>query len=312
MKVSEIAKLLDYEIVGSDKEVYGIAYSGEAKLTDIAVIKKKSEILLTESEVVLTKPILTPVKKTMLITYDDMGMAIAKICDILQEEGMVKKYEFPDEFEKLGNGALIGKNSIIHSSVKILPGVVIGNEVSIGENCLIEPNVVIGSGTILGNDVIIGAGSQIGAESFYHYYDYSEKLCQFTGIGKVVIYDKTRIGGNCIIQRGTLSDTVIGSSCMIGNCIDIGHDVKIGNNCKIVSQTGIAGNAVLKNNVLVYGQVGIANDVVVGNNVVIKAKSIVSKSIEDNQTIFGLFGREYSEEIRIEAKIHRAFSRKDD
>ncbi len=83
---------------------------------------------------------------------------------------------------------------------------------------------------------------------------------------------------------------------MIGNNIDIGHDVRIGNYCKIVSQSGIAGNAVLGNHVEIYGQAGIANDVVIGNGVVVKAKTVVSRTVEDCQ---------------LAAKIRHYFSRKD-
>lgn len=99
---------------------------------------------------------------------------------------------------------------------------------------------------------------------------------------------------------------------MVGNMIDIGHDVKIGDNCKIVSQTGIAGNVQIKNNVTIYGQVGISNNVVVGNNVVVKGRTILSKSVNDNEVVYGLFGRKYSDEMRLIAKARRFFERKEE
>lgn len=312
MRVSIIAEKLDYELIGGDREITGIAYYNEAKKDDIAIVKSKREIEMTESNIILTKPILTPTKKTLLVTYDDFGMAMDKVCTLLEEEGILTSCNMPSEFKHHARGYCIANNCTVGNNTTIFPGVIIGNDVKIGANCIIEPNVVIGSNTIIERNVVIGSGSKIGADSFFHYYDYSGELCPFNGIGKVIIKSGTKIGSNCVVQRGTISDTVIGETCMIGNCIDIGHDVKIGNNCKIVSQTGIAGNAILKNNVLVYGQVGIANDVIIGNNAVIKAKTIVSKSVNDNQVVFGLFGRNYYEEIKIVAKIRKVFGRKDD
>lgn len=312
MKVSEIASLLEYDYVGEDYDVQGIAYRDEATEQDIAVVKRKSDILKIKSNVVLSYPILTPVSKTIIVTYDDIGYAIKKICDVLIQNGVYKDFSLPTKFEKTSDEYYIGKACHIEYDSIIYPNVYIGNDVTIGHNCIIAPNVVIGSGTVIGDCVHIDSGSKIGADSFYHYYDEMETLHQFSGIGRTIIGSYVRIGSDCIVQRGTISNTIIGTNCMLGNCIDIGHDVKIGTNCKIVSQSGIAGNAIIKNNVMIYGQVGIANDVTVGNNVIIKGKTLVSKSVNDNKVVFGLYGRDYYEEFRIAAEIRRKYNRKEE
>lgn len=312
MKVSEIASILEYDYVGEDYDVQGIAYKDEADEQDIAVIKRKSDILQVKSNVILSHPILTPVSKTMIFTYDDIGYAIKKICDVLIQNGVYKDYALPTKFDKTADEYYVGQNCLIEQDCKIYPNVYIGNYVVIGHNCVIAPNVIIEAGTVIHDHVHIGSGSRIGADSFYHYYDEKEKLHQFSGVGRTIIGSHVRIGSNCIVQRGTISDTIIGNNCMLGNCIDVGHDVKIGENCKIVSQSGIAGNAIIKNNVMIYGQAGISNDVTVGNNVVIKGKTLVSKSVDDNKVVFGLYGRDYYEELRITAEIRRKFNRKEE
>ena len=121
----------------------------------------------------------------------------------------------------------------------------------------------------------------------------------------------TIIGSNSVIQRGTLSDTYIGTNNMIGDMVVVGHDVIIGNNCKIVSQTGIAGCAIIKDNVTIYGQVGISNNVVIGNNVVVKGRTIVTKTVDDNQVIYGPFGRNYAEEMKLIARVRNFFKGKE-
>lgn len=311
MKVSILAERLDYELVGDDCDIKGVSYYEEAMQDDIGVIRNRSEISKTNASVILTNPILIPTPKTLLMTYDTIDFAMVKVCKILIEEGVLPDYTLPVNLKLNSRAYYVGEGTTISHSAKISPGVVIGNGVEIGNNCIIEPFSTIGSGTIISDNVFIGAGSKVGAESFFHYYDEHENLSQFSGCGRTILNNGTHVGSNSIIERGTVSDTIIGCNCMIGNCVDIGHDVKMGNNCKIVSQTGIAGNVTLKNNVKVYGQAGISNYITIGNNVMIKAKTLVSKSVEDNRTVFGLFGREFQDEIRLATKIRKFFDRKE-
>lgn len=311
MWISDIAKILGYEVVGKDYEIQGIAWSCEAQRTDIAVVRNKSDIAATKANVILTEPIIIPTEKTLLITYESIECAIAKICEVLINNEIIANYSKPMNSILNDKGYYVGKNCQISETANIQPGVVIGDNVVVEDGCIIGPYVVVGSGVKLQKNVVIDSGSQIGAVSFFHYYEDNE-LRQFCGIGVVIVKENTHVGCNTIIQRGTLSNTIIGKDCMIGNCIDIGHDVRIGDGCKLVSQTGIAGNVIIKDNVLVYGQVAISNDVVIGNNVVIKGRTVVSKSINDNEVVYGAFGRNYSDEMKLMIKVRKFFSRKEE
>lgn len=311
MLVSEIADLLGYEIAGDDCEVCGITWFNLAKEDDIAVIREKTDLYHTKAKVILTKPIFIQTDKTLLITYDDVDYSIVKLCEVLIKKGILHDYRKPVKYMYNDKGFYVGSNCLISENAVIQPGAMIGDNVVISDNCFIDSYVSIGSGTVLGEGVRIGSGSKVGTPSFYHYY-VDEQINQFDGCGTVKIGDDTVIGSNTIVQRGTISDTVIGKRTMIGNVIDIGHDAKIGDNCKIVSQTGIAGNVHIKNNVTIYGQVGISNNVVIGNNVVVKGRSIVTKSVDDNEIIYGPFGRKYSDEMRLIAKARRFFERKEE
>ena len=311
MLVSEIADLLGYEIAGEDCEISGISWFDSAGERDIAVIKRKNDLFHTSAKVVLTKPIIVGTDKTLLITFEDIENSFVNVCKVLINSGVLTDYTTPAKYMLNEHGYYTGKNCSISDSAVIQPGVMIGDNVMIAENCYLEPFAVIGSGTVLEEEIRIGAGSKIGVPSFYHYY-VDGQIKKFDGCGIVRIGRGSSIGCNTVIQRGTISDTIIGANTMIGNVIDIGHDVKIGNNCKIVSQAGIAGNTCIKDNVTIYGQVGISNSIVIGSNVVIKAKSLVSKSVNDNETIYGSFGRQYSDEMKLTAKARRFFEGKDE
>ena len=118
----------------------------------------------------------------------------------------------------------------------------------------------------------------------------------------------TKIWQFCVV----FPDAKIGKNCNICANVLIENDVIIGDNCKIVSQTGIASDVTILNNVTIFGQAGVSNGVIIGNNVVVKGKSIVTKSVPDDVVIYGPFGRTYSEEMKLVAKVRKFFDRKDE
>ena len=81
----------------------------------------------------------------------------------------------------------------------------------------------------------------------------------------------------------------------------------IGRKCRIVSQAGIAGRSVLGDGVEVMGQAGIVENVNIGESSIIKAKSLVSKNVPDNEVISGLYGRKHIEEMRLQAVLRKKF-----
>ena len=94
---------------------------------------------------------------------------------------------------------------------------------------------------------------------------------------------------------------------MIGDLVDIGHDVKTGSNCRITSQSGISGNAVLEDRVCILGQSGVAEYVAIGHDTIIKGRTAVIKNIEPFAIISGSYGRNDKEELRLQANLRRYF-----
>jgi UDP-3-O-[3-hydroxymyristoyl] glucosamine N-acyltransferase len=178
-----------------------------------------------------------------------------------------------DESVDIGNNTKIGNNTIIKSNVRI------------GKNCIIGSNVII-ENSLLGDNIIIKSGSLIGQTGFGFNFE-KKKRVKFPHIGRVVIENDVLIGSFCTIDRGSLTDTVIGEFTSIDNQVQIAHNVKIGNFCMIAAQSGIAGSTIIGNNVQIGGQTGISGHLSIGNNVKIGGKSGVIKDIENNQTVMG-------------------------
>ena len=55
----------------------------------------------------------------------------------------------------------------------------------------------------------------------------------------------------------------------------------------------------------IYGQVGVANGINIGNQAVVYAKSLVTKNIDDNKHVSGMYARDHIDELRIQAKLRK-------
>jgi UDP-3-O-[3-hydroxymyristoyl] glucosamine N-acyltransferase len=185
----------------------------------------------------------------------------------------------------VGENTLIDKSVNIGSNTKIGNNVVIKSNVHIGKNCTIGSNVII-ENSLLGDNITIKSGTLIGQVGFGFNFE-KKKRIKFPHIGRVIIENDVQIGSFCTIDRGSLTDTVIGEFSSIDNQVQIAHNVKIGNFCMIAAQSGIAGSTTIGNNVKIGGQTGISGHLSIGNNVNIGGKSGVIADIEDNQTVMG-------------------------
>jgi len=210
----------------------------------------------------------------------------------------LKSNQIKSKFKKI----FFGNNFICENGVKIGKNVNIGHNVTIKENCIIHDNVNIGSNVVISNSIIhknvnICDGSIIGKKGFGFKF-FKGELLRIPHIGKVIIHEGAEIGSNCNIDRGSVSDTIIGKYTFLDNQIQIAHNVKIGNYCMLASQVGISGSTVIGNYVSIGGQAGISGHLKIGNNVKIGGKTGVIKNIDDNKTVMGYPAMEFRDFIK--------------
>ena len=182
-------------------------------------------------------------------------------------------------------GAAIGANARIGNGCHINANAVIGASVELGEAVDVGSNATV-THALIGSHVRIGAGAVIGGEGFGIVLGPQGLMCS-AQIGRVLIGDNVRVGGNCTIDRGASGDTVIGCGTMLDNLVQIGHNVQIGSNCIFAGQAGVAGSTKIGDNVMVGGQVAISDHLVVGSNVRIAGKSGVMRDIADGEIVAG-------------------------
>ncbi|HCO95688.1 MAG TPA: UDP-3-O-(3-hydroxymyristoyl)glucosamine N-acyltransferase [Phycisphaerales bacterium] len=239
----------------------------------------------------------TPAASVPLLIADDPYYAFMQVMVLLHGHRKHKKVGISPK-ASISDTAKIGVDCHIHDFATIAddarikdgciiyPGVYIGRDVQIGNDSIIYPNVAVYDGCKIGNRVIINANSTIGEDGFSYatYKGVHHKIPQ-TGI--VILEDDVEIGTCCGIERGTLSDTIIGQGSKLGDMVTIGHGTRIGQHCLLVAQVGIAGSTNIGHNCTVGGQVGIVGHINIGNNVTIAAQAGVINNIPDNQIVLG-------------------------
>jgi len=174
----------------------------------------------------------------------------------------------------IGKGAKIGDNS------QIFANAVIGQGSELGQDCKIYPNVTIYHTCEIGNNVIIHANTIIGSDGFGN-APYQGTWVKIPQIGKVIIGDDVEIGASTTIDRGALSDTVIGKGVKIDNQCQIAHNMQIGEHTAIAGGTNIAGSTVIGKHCIVGGSVAMNGHITIADNVVITGNTMVMRSIKD-------------------------------
>ena len=196
----------------------------------------------------------------------------------------ISETKFKDKV-KFGKNVLVGENVSLGSNCFIGHNSIIEKNVNIGNNCSIGSNTIIRN-TIIKDNVRILDGCVIGKHGF-GFFPVKNQNLRYPHIGIVIIEDNCEIGCGSTIDRGSMSNTVIGKNTYLDNQIHIAHNVRIGENSIIAGQVGIAGSSVIGSNVKIGGQAGISGHLKIGNNVEIGGGSGVIKSIPDNTKVMG-------------------------
>ena len=276
-----------------------ITFLHSRKYSDLAKKTKASYCITSENfksflpnncKAIITDKVLLHTAQITKIFYpdsitDDYDNTVKDIYKTeLKDKVKFGKNVFVGENVKIGSNCLIGHNSIIEKNVKI------------GDNCSIGSNVIIRN-SLINNNVYILDGCVIGKKGFGFFPNKGINF-RYPQIGIVIIEDNVEIGCGSTIDRGSLSNTIIGKNTYLDNQIHVAHNVKIGENCIIAGQVGFAGSSTLGDNVMIGGQAGISGHLKIGSNVQIGGGSGVIKSIPDNSKVMGYPAKNLKKFIR--------------
>jgi UDP-3-O-[3-hydroxymyristoyl] glucosamine N-acyltransferase len=199
--------------------------------------------------------------------------------------------------------AVIGARAEIGPRCKIGPGAIIGEGVVLGPDCRIGPHVNI-SHALLGARVYVYPGARIGQEGF-GFTIACHGFKTIPQLGCVILEDDVEVGANSAIDRGCLSDTVIGAGTRLDNLVQIAHNVRIGRYCAIAALVGIAGSVEIGDFVVVAGQAGFADHVRVGAGAQVGAQAGVMSDVEAGAVVVGSPARPAREVFREIAMLRK-------
>ncbi|MDR1337949.1 MAG: UDP-3-O-(3-hydroxymyristoyl)glucosamine N-acyltransferase [Rickettsiales bacterium] len=185
----------------------------------------------------------------------------------------------------VGPFATVERGAVLETDVKIYPGAFVGRNVTLGRGTVIHAGAYIENATI-GEDCVIHGGAVIGKDGF-GYTRQAGKNVFIPHVGRVVIGNRVSVGGGSCVDRGVMTDTIVGDGTKIDNLVQIAHGVIIGQECFLAGQVGIAGGCVIGDRVLLGGQVGLANGVKIGDDAEIGAHSGVFRDVPAGDRYMG-------------------------
>ena len=225
------SKVDDIKDLHSSKK-FDITFFHSKKYLDLAKYTKASYCLTTNS---LKKEL---PNSCVPLVVENVLLSLSKITSLFYPDALNDDFDdsaiYMDETnfkDKViyGKNVLIGKNVSIGTNCKIGHNTIIEKNVSIGNNCSIGSNTVVRN-SLIGNNVKILDNCVVGKHGFGFFPNKDNNL-RYPHIGIVIIDDNCEIGCGSTIDRGSLSNTVIGKNTFLDNQVHIAHNNKIGNNC---------------------------------------------------------------------------------
>ena len=306
MEIKKLALIVGGEVESiNDVEISGLSGIETAKTGDLTFAMDEERLTFAEqsnASCILTNRLVRKSTKP-LIRVKNPKLSFLIVYNTLHSQEIRGAFVHPTASisgsAHLGTAVWIGAGVVIEDGVTIRDHVIVESNSVIKKNCEIGicchiyPNVTLYENTKLGKNVVLHGGVVIGGDGF-GYIKEDGKIYKFPQLGSVVIEDNVEIGSNTTVDRGSLSNTVIGAGTKIDNLCQIAHNVKIGKNVLMAAQCGIAGSVTIGDNVTMAGQVGVADNLTVGENVTVGGKSAVIGNIRKGMTVWGNPAREIS------------------
>lgn len=218
--------------------------------------------------------------------------------------------------------AVIGARVRIGANARILSHVSVAEDAAIGDDVLLHPGVRIGARVQIGHRFICQPGAVIGGDGFSFVtpvpgvveqaraektvtFEDQDAYVRINSLGAVRIGDDCELGANSCIDRGTITDTVIGDGTKIDNLVQIGHNARIGQHCLICGQAGVAGSAVIEDRAVLGGRSAVGDHLRIGRNAIIMGNAGVATHVPDNAMMFGYPAVRYDQHLAMFKALRR-------
>jgi UDP-3-O-[3-hydroxymyristoyl] glucosamine N-acyltransferase len=193
----------------------------------------------------------------------------------------------------IGPFVQIGPNVSLGERVVILGHTTVSRNTTIASDTLIYPNVSIYSEVNIGERCIIHSGVVIGADGFGFAPDFSATSTEWVKIpqtGGVTLGNDVEVGASSTIDRGAMSDTLIGSGTKIDNQVQIAHNVIVGDCCVIAGCAAISGSTQIGHFCIIGGAANFAGHLTIADRTTVSGNTSIIRSItEPGQHYTGVY-----------------------
>ncbi len=310
MKLTDIAKHVNLEVKGEDREIARLNKLEIAREDELTYVNDKKYIDALNST--SSKAIILPEKLSKyapkgasLILSDEPYLIMAYISQLLHKVNDKPSSIHPkiSENANIGLHVSILNGAIIEKNVTLMPGVYIGENVHIGEGTTIHPNAVIYANTKIGKNCNILANAVIGSDGFGYAHTKKGEHIKIYHSGNVILEDEVDVGAGTTIDRAVFASTILKKGTKIDNLVQIGHNCILDESCVVVSQVGLSGSTKLGRGVIMGGQSATAGHLSIGDRAIIAARGGVSKSLRGGKTYSGFPIMLHKDWLKFQAKL---------
>lgn len=285
--ISEILSFLGTKVIDTINMQDGLfidnlAESSRVNITTLDWINpsKTDKQLIAElspARIILVDPTVERVPDKTLIVVENPKIALAEIGNHFFVDTPVPS---------------IHSTAVIHSEANVGEGCTIGpyaviGKATIGSRCVIESHVHICDNVIMGEGCVIKAGAVLGGAGFGYERDEKGNKFRFPQIGQLIMGNYVEVGSNTCIDRGALSDTIIGDYTKINNLCHIAHNNRIGKNVSITGCVNISGSNIIEDDVWIAPNASIRGWIHIGRGALIGMGAVVTKDVPAGETWVG-------------------------
>ncbi len=179
----------------------------------------------------------------------------------------------------LGPYCVVGANAAIGDDCMVGAHVVVENEARVGAKTILHPHVFVGSRCEIGEDCEIHPHTTIGSDGFGYAVDADGTVRKIPHLGNVMIGNAVEIGGNCAIDRATLTSTYIRSGTKLDNICHIAHNCDLGENGFFTAGFMMGGSTKIGRNFMTGGNSVVTAHIKITDHVTLQGRSSVTNDI---------------------------------
>ena len=321
MKISELAAQTDARVEGNAeveiKAAAGLDLAGPGDVTFLANKRYTPQVQTTRASAIFVGEDTEVAREDIvLLRTRDPYLAYTRALILFHPETPFEPFVHPTavidptarvaEDVWIGACAVVGREAVIESGVRIYPNATVYDGAHIGRGSVIHSGVAIRENTILGERVIIHNNTVIGSDGFGFAKDERGRWLKIPQTGHVVLEDDVEVGANTSIDRASVGATRIARGTKIDNLVQVGHSCTVGEDTLLCGQVGLAGSTHVGSRVILAGQVGVGGHLTIGDDSVLMAQAGVFYDVPAKSVLSGgIPAFEHKESLRTMAAIRK-------